>query len=620
MKRIQQSAAVLTAAWILSTALPAAEGRWTVTVFHAKEGYRLESASHQRALDLIDDVPWLNPASSKLESPIFDTVAGNFETLNFHDPDSPGLGGRFDGTEPFPGGRAGIDDDHFALLAEGKVRIAAAGSYTFICGRDDTFELTVDGKTADDNGRGASGVCCETSRPGFTFDLPAGDLPIRLTYGESQSGAFLELLAAPGADVPFEEPGPFRLVGDKAAGGLEVISAAPCDDPPEAAVIAGAPAAKVAVGSRVPLDGSASTAGGAGRVLTYHWEVASGPGTIVEADDRPTVTVLGSGAGAVTVRLTVDDGVCENGATAEASIHFAVDAGPPGVWQVTHYRAKPGFKLAADSHGPAVDLISDIPWFNDGSGQFESPILSKTEGVSRTINFVDPDAPGDGGVLDPSQPFPGDRENHDDDHFAIRATATIQNETAGYYSFIAGHADTFSLTIDGQSVDFNGSEATGVCCDEIRPILTFYLPEGLLPVEITFGASEGGAYLELLAATGINVPFRDDFPYRLVGDTENGGLALAPSPIAIGWVRGDANGDTVIDISDPVASLQYQFLAGVAPECPPALDTNEDGIVDLTDPVHDLNVLFLGAAKPLLWGRCDRNALLCPARCPPEGP
>ncbi len=619
MKKIQRVVWALLSAGMLHSALWAADGGWAVTVFRPKEGYTLEGTSHQRARDLIDDVPWLNPATSKPESPISGTVAGSFRTLDFHDPDAPGSGGVFDATQPFPGGRGGFDDDNFALLAEGTVRIPAAGFYTFIAGRDDTFELTIDGKTVDENGRRASGVCCATSWPGFTFDLRAGDLPIRLSYGESGQGAFLELFAAPGIDVPFEPSGSFRLVGDKTAGGLEVISTGPCDDPPETAVIAGAPAGQVAVGSQVPLDGSASTAGGEGRVPTFRWEVVTGPGTIVEADNRPTATVLGNSAGTVTVRLTVDDGVCQNDAAAEVSIVFAADADPPGFWQVARYRAKPGFKLAADSHGPAADLLGDVPWSNPESGLVESPILSRTDGISRTINFVDPDAPGEGGIIDPSIPFPGDRENHDDDHFAIRATATIWNRTAGYYSFIAGHADTFALTIDGQFVDFNGNEAIGVCCDETRPVMTFYLSEGAVPVEIAFGASEGGAYIELLAAAGIDVPFRDDFPYRLVGDTENGGLELAPSPIVDAWVRGDANGDALIDISDPIASLQYQFLTGSAPECPAALDSNADDALDLSDPVHDLNVLFLGGEKPPSWAKCEHDAFLCPARCPVGG-
>ena len=64
------------------------------------------------------------------------------------------------------------------------------------------------------------------------------------------------------------------------------------------------------------------------------------------------------------------------------------------------------------------------------------------------------------------------------------------------------------------------------------------------------------------------------------------------------FVRGDANGDTTIDIADPVAILSALFLGETALSCPDAADGNDDGSVDVTDGIYDLSYLFLGGPPP----------------------
>lgn len=61
-----------------------------------------------------------------------------------------------------------------------------------------------------------------------------------------------------------------------------------------------------------------------------------------------------------------------------------------------------------------------------------------------------------------------------------------------------------------------------------------------------------------------------------------------------GFVRGEANSDKRIDISDPVFTLSFLFLGGVEPRCFDALDSDNDGILNITDPIYTLNFLFLG--------------------------
>jgi len=64
------------------------------------------------------------------------------------------------------------------------------------------------------------------------------------------------------------------------------------------------------------------------------------------------------------------------------------------------------------------------------------------------------------------------------------------------------------------------------------------------------------------------------------------------------FVRGDANGDAVIDIGDAVYLLNYLFKGGNAPDPLLAGDANCDSDVDLEDVIYLLNYLFKGGPQP----------------------
>lgn len=63
------------------------------------------------------------------------------------------------------------------------------------------------------------------------------------------------------------------------------------------------------------------------------------------------------------------------------------------------------------------------------------------------------------------------------------------------------------------------------------------------------------------------------------------------------FLRGDANHDLAVDISDPVFTLAALFLGGAAFDCADAADANDDGTIDLTDAVFTLDFLFRGGAE-----------------------
>jgi hypothetical protein len=92
------------------------------------------------------------------------------------------------------------------------------------------------------------------------------------------------------------------------------------------------------------------------------------------------------------------------------------------------------------------------------------------------------------------------------------------------------------------------------------------------------------------------------------------------------FLRGDPNFDGEVDISDPVAVLQYLFLVEVAGgafhDCKDAMDANDDGQVDISDASYLLGFLFAGgAAPPLPFPSCGQdmtwNDEVCCLETPP---
>ena len=76
-------------------------------------------------------------------------------------------------------------------------------------------------------------------------------------------------------------------------------------------------------------------------------------------------------------------------------------------------------------------------------------------------------------------------------------------------------------------------------------------------------------------------------------------LALLISPLALAsdFMRGDANGDGIVDIADVSALFEGLFSSGDLP-CEDAGDANDDGYLDISDPTYILSYLFWDGAAP----------------------
>ena len=80
------------------------------------------------------------------------------------------------------------------------------------------------------------------------------------------------------------------------------------------------------------------------------------------------------------------------------------------------------------------------------------------------------------------------------------------------------------------------------------------------------------------------------------------------------FIRGDANRDGIVDLSDVIYTLTYLFNADqlVKPvACFDALDVDDSGILDISDAIYLLAHLFLGEQAPpapFLEGGIDNTA------------
>jgi hypothetical protein len=115
------------------------------------------------------------------------------------------------------------------------------------------------------------------------------------------------------------------------------------------------------------------------------------------------------------------------------------------------------------------------------------------------------------------------------------------------------------------------------------------------PEVFPFGGDASGDWLILEAyEAGQNAD--------LNGDGDKGDMVLHLADLkrlmsgGTDFVRGEANADGALNLSDGVFILSWLFRGGEEPPCLDAADSDDDGVVSLTDAVALLGHLFLGQA------------------------
>jgi hypothetical protein len=64
------------------------------------------------------------------------------------------------------------------------------------------------------------------------------------------------------------------------------------------------------------------------------------------------------------------------------------------------------------------------------------------------------------------------------------------------------------------------------------------------------------------------------------------------------FLRGDANADRTVNLTDPVFLLNFLFLGDEGPTCLDSADADDDGIVNISDAIFVLGFLFMGGGAP----------------------
>lgn len=75
------------------------------------------------------------------------------------------------------------------------------------------------------------------------------------------------------------------------------------------------------------------------------------------------------------------------------------------------------------------------------------------------------------------------------------------------------------------------------------------------------------------------------------------GANLVAAALGTKFIRGDADLDGLVNITDAVYTLMALFLGGEALPCLDAADANDVGRVDISDPIFTLRFLFLGGPQ-----------------------
>jgi hypothetical protein len=104
-----------------------------------------------------------------------------------------------------------------------------------------------------------------------------------------------------------------------------------------------------------------------------------------------------------------------------------------------------------------------------------------------------------------------------------------------------------------------------------------------------------------LAVFGMDVP--GVYPLSLTVKDTLGTIGSASTTVTVfssgEIIRGDSNGDSRVNIADPIHEVQWLFLGGAAPPCVEAADAQRDGRTDIADAIYVINHLFVGGPAPL---------------------
>jgi hypothetical protein len=100
-----------------------------------------------------------------------------------------------------------------------------------------------------------------------------------------------------------------------------------------------------------------------------------------------------------------------------------------------------------------------------------------------------------------------------------------------------------------------------------------------------------GNYLTGIGIDG-HAEVKKQVAFAAMGQVDSSTYHLAPP------LRGDLNGDGVIDVFDVIASIDISFSGAPMPDPPELVDVNCDGVPDVFDVIYLIDYTFSGGAEP----------------------
>ena len=271
---------------------------------------------------------------------------------------------------------------------------------------------------------------------------------------------------------------------------------------------------------------------------------------------------------------------------------YPLDPEDPSIgWTGSVQGLRLSFEGCAASFECGAPRMEDFIIFIDGIGEVSPPVRPpySPDHLYRLVIDIGPESQsltvgeGDGGVFD------NWGELFVEFHSVARAPDCNEN----------GVSDIVE-TEQGDAEDCNGNLSPDACdIDEGRS------PDcdgNAEPDECASDCNQNGAPDACDLASGISsdcqtngIPDECDLQADPILDLNGNGLLDA---CEVRLVRGDANEDGTIDISDAVRLLLVLFSGRSPPVCLDALDANDDSAIDISDPVGILAFTLTGGFPP----------------------
>jgi uncharacterized protein (DUF3820 family) len=186
--------------------------------------------------------------------------------------------------------------------------------------------------------------------------------------------------------------------------------------------------------------------------------------------------------------------------------------------------------------------------------------------------------------------------------FALQTGDLMQMSTNPLQQMQAAHITTFRsiwVTVQDPEGD-NTYDITFYMNGQTTPFTIFGTQSNaaLQAASASFGFTAGN-FLVIGNPSGSNDgDFHIDYVGYKVGVHAPAATPCAPSGEGR-FVRGDADSDGTINLTDAVRILNFLFTGGVAPTCLDAADADDSGTLAITDAIRILGWLFSGGVRPL---------------------